>query len=130
MSQIRLIFVLWLLFWNALSGLTKRSIVIWVDNEDGAKTKIELSPVQGDMLRDFLLEMLGLQYPPPHRRQSREIKTNGSAPNFLRNIYDALDDKGRAHALAPEYNWRVGAANTIITFVNQSKFFVVIVCDM
>lgn len=109
------------IIWNTAWADASKSAGVWVDDGYGYTVKAELPPGEAKVLKRHMLEMFGLPHPLRHRRHHRHLKVNGSAPAYLRSIYDALDERGHAPHLDPEHRATVGAADIIITFVNQSK---------
>ena len=94
---------------------------VWMDDGYGRTVKAEMGPGEAELLKQDMLHALGL--PPPPRHRHHRHHTTGSAPMFLKNIYESLDERGHVHPpnLDPLHRATVAAADTIITFVNRGN---------
>lgn len=109
-----------LLTFLKICAIESKSTAVWVDDGIGTTVKTVLSSGEANALKTYMLDVFGL--PPPLKSKKHHHTTiNGSAPTYLKSIFDALDERGQAPQLDPEHRETVGAADIIITFVNRSK---------
>ncbi|KAL7636465.1 UNVERIFIED_CONTAM: hypothetical protein RMT77_013240 [Armadillidium vulgare] len=109
-----------LLTFLKICAIESKSTAVWVDDGIGTTVKAVLSSGEANALKTYMLDVFGL--PPPLKSKKHHHTTiNGSAPTYLKSIFDALDERGQAPQLDPEHRETVGAADIIITFVNRNS---------
>ncbi|KAK8725420.1 hypothetical protein OTU49_010849 [Cherax quadricarinatus] len=110
----------------AVIGVCGAGVGVWMDDGNGRTVLADNlgSEEAAELARD-ILDVLDLPGPPPttggHHHRMRGHHTHGSAPTWLRGVYDTLDEHGQAHSANMDATHRetVTAADTIITFVSR-----------
>lgn len=97
---------------------------VWMDDGNG-RTVLADSTEAADLASD-ILDVLDLPNPILHHRlrhHHHRHHANGSAPTWLKTIYNTLDEHGHANSDQMDETHRktVTAADTIITFVSRGQ---------
>lgn len=118
----------WLLLTAAMvtGALCQASIGVWMDDGNGRTVLADHldSEEAAELARD-ILDVLDLPAPPHtrgrHHHHPRPVHAHGSAPTWLKSIYEVLDEHGHATSdhMDATHRETVTAADTIITFVSR-----------
>lgn len=107
-------------------GVCQASLGVWMDDGNGRTVLAdELDSEEAAELARDILDVLDLPAPPNTRRRHhhhpRPFHAHGSAPTWLKGIYEVLDEHGQATSEQMDATHRktVTAADTIITFVSR-----------
>ncbi|XP_050725595.1 protein 60A-like [Eriocheir sinensis] len=107
-------------------GVCQASVGVWMDDGNGRTVLADHldSEEAAELARD-ILDVLDLPAPPHtrgrHHHHPRPVHAHGSAPTWLKGIYEVLDEHGHATSAQMDATHRetVTAADTIITFVTR-----------
>lgn len=119
----------WCLLVLVLVGVCRAGVGVWMDDGNGRTVLAESlgSEEAADLARD-ILDVLDLPSPSLHQHHGRHHHhrrhpAHGSAPTWLRTVYDNLDEHGHANSAQMDATHRetVTAADTIITFVSRGQ---------
>ncbi|XP_045625163.2 protein 60A [Procambarus clarkii] len=111
----------------ALAGVCDAGVGVWMDDGNGRTILADNlgSEEAAELARD-ILDVLDLPAPPHilgrhHHHHTRVHHAHGSAPTWLKSVYDNLDEHGHASSAHMDATHRetVTAADTIITFVSR-----------
>ena len=93
-----------------------------MDDGHGKTVKAEIGHKEGEILKEDMLNALGLSPPKGHFHHHH---LNGSEQNFLKHIYESLDERGYVQNPEIDFIQRItmGTADTIITFTNRGNYF-------
>lgn len=107
-------------------GVCQASVGVWMDDGNGRTILAdELDSQEAAELARDILDVLDLPAPPNsrgrHHHHPRLVHAHGSAPTWLKGIYEVLDEHGHAASDQMDATHRetVTAADTIITFVSR-----------
>ncbi|XP_027211190.2 protein 60A-like [Penaeus vannamei] len=108
------------------AGGCAAGVGVWMDDGNGRTVLADrLDAEEAADLAQDMLDLLDLPAPPAmvghHRHHHRAHRAHGSAPTWMKNIYNTLDEHGHANApnMDDVHRETVTAADTIITFVNR-----------
>ena len=109
-------------------GVCQASVGVWMDDGNGRTILAdELDSAEAAELARDILDVLDLPAPPNtrgrHHHHLRPVHAHGSAPTWLKGIYEVLDEHGQATSDQMDATHRetVTAADTIITFVSRGE---------
>ncbi|KAK3866454.1 hypothetical protein Pcinc_028015 [Petrolisthes cinctipes] len=106
----------------------KAAVGVWMDDGQGRTILADqLDSEEAAGLARDILDVLDLPTPPEnhingrHHHVPRPHHAHGSAPTWLKAIYDTIDERGHATSAQMDATHRetVSAADTIITFVSR-----------
>ncbi|XP_071537832.1 protein 60A-like [Panulirus ornatus] len=110
-----------------LMGVCEAGVGVWLDDGNGRTVLAdELDSREAAELAQGILDVLDLPAPREHlgrhhHHHLRAHRAHGSAPTWLRSVYETLDEHGHATStnLDATHRETVTAADTIITFVSR-----------
>lgn len=106
------------------------AVGVWMDDGQGRTVLADqLDSEEAAGLARDILDVLDLPTPPEnhingrHHHVPRPHHAHGSAPTWLKAIYDSIDERGHATSAQMDATHRetVSAADTIITFVSRGE---------
>ncbi|CAL4062156.1 unnamed protein product [Meganyctiphanes norvegica] len=113
------------LYLLALGAVGAMGAGLYVDDGNGRTVLADhLDAEETADLARHMLEVLDLPAPPDDRpRRHHHDRGHGSAPTWLKGVYDTLDDYGKIQTeeLDDDQRATVNAADTIITFVTRDR---------
>ncbi|XP_042226679.1 protein 60A-like [Homarus americanus] len=121
--------VLWVMMMTVwmMVGVCEAGVGVWMDDGNGRTVLADNlgSEEAAELARD-ILDVLDLPAPPlvregRHHHHIHLHRAHGSAPTWLKSVYDTLDEHGHANSAHMDATHRetVTAADTIITFVSR-----------
>lgn len=112
-----------------LVGVCEAGVGVWLDDGNGRTVLAdELDSQEAAELAQGILDVLDLPAPRANggrhgHHHLRPHRAHGSAPTWLRGVYETLDEHGHATSTNMDATHRetVTAADTIITFVSRGQ---------